>query len=86
MKQFLVPFIWQALPDHEDEIPETVRTVQLIKDLAREIRLVEVRSMGKWELFRKEGLEILVESQAVLLESQASVFGMSTQIEGWGPQ
>uniref|UniRef100_A0A8C5K6N8 PHD finger protein 8 n=1 Tax=Jaculus jaculus TaxID=51337 RepID=A0A8C5K6N8_JACJA len=30
-----------ALPDHEDEIPETVRTVQLIKDLAREIRLVE---------------------------------------------
>ncbi|XP_063102005.1 histone lysine demethylase PHF8 isoform X1 [Cavia porcellus] len=35
----------EALPDHEDEIPETVRTVQLIKDLAREIRLVEVRSM-----------------------------------------
>ncbi|TKC33867.1 hypothetical protein EI555_001073, partial [Monodon monoceros] len=31
----------EALPDHEDEIPETVRTVQLIKDLAREIRLVE---------------------------------------------
>uniref|UniRef100_A0A8C5ZHI5 PHD finger protein 8 n=1 Tax=Marmota marmota marmota TaxID=9994 RepID=A0A8C5ZHI5_MARMA len=31
----------EALPDHEDEIPDTVRTVQLIKDLAREIRLVE---------------------------------------------
>ncbi|XP_059962640.1 histone lysine demethylase PHF8-like [Mesoplodon densirostris] len=31
----------EALPDHEDEIPETVRTVQLIKDLAREIGLVE---------------------------------------------
>ncbi|XP_007667876.2 histone lysine demethylase PHF8 isoform X1 [Ornithorhynchus anatinus] len=31
----------EALPEHEDEIPETVRTVQLIKDLAKEIRLVE---------------------------------------------
>ncbi|XP_056665042.1 histone lysine demethylase PHF8 isoform X3 [Monodelphis domestica] len=31
----------EALPEHEAEIPETVRTVQLIKDLAREIRLVE---------------------------------------------
>nr|XP_044996176.1 histone lysine demethylase PHF8 isoform X2 [Jaculus jaculus] len=35
-----------ALPDHEDEIPETVRTVQLIKDLAREIRLVEFNITG----------------------------------------
>jgi hypothetical protein len=41
------------LPDHEDEIPETVRTVQLIKDLAREIRLVEVRSMGEGKAFGK---------------------------------
>ncbi|XP_043936030.1 histone lysine demethylase PHF8 [Protopterus annectens] len=31
----------EALPEHEEEIPETIRTVQLIKDLAREIRLVE---------------------------------------------
>nr|XP_020835703.1 histone lysine demethylase PHF8 isoform X3 [Phascolarctos cinereus] len=31
----------EALPEHEAEIPETVRTVQLIKDLAKEIRLVE---------------------------------------------
>ncbi|XP_034341065.1 histone lysine demethylase PHF8 isoform X2 [Arvicanthis niloticus] len=36
----------EALPDHEDEIPETVRTVQLIKDLAREIRLVEFNIGG----------------------------------------
>ncbi|XP_040854141.1 histone lysine demethylase PHF8 isoform X2 [Ochotona curzoniae] len=36
----------EALPDHEDEIPETVRTVQLIKDLAREIRLVELNIAG----------------------------------------
>ncbi|KAM5195176.1 histone lysine demethylase PHF8 isoform 5-T5 [Hipposideros larvatus] len=36
----------EALPDHEDEIPETVRTVQLIKDLAREIRLVELSITG----------------------------------------
>uniref|UniRef100_A0A286XXJ9 Histone lysine demethylase PHF8 n=1 Tax=Cavia porcellus TaxID=10141 RepID=A0A286XXJ9_CAVPO len=36
----------EALPDHEDEIPETVRTVQLIKDLAREIRLVEFNMTG----------------------------------------
>lgn len=40
------PFLLQALPEHEAEIPETVRTVQLIKDLAKEIRLVEVRA---WE-------------------------------------
>lgn len=37
---------FEALPDHEDEIPETVRTVQLIKDLAREIRLVEFNIAG----------------------------------------
>ncbi|XP_069896514.1 histone lysine demethylase PHF8 isoform X2 [Dipodomys merriami] len=36
----------EALPDHEDEIPETVRTIQLIKDLAREIRLVELNITG----------------------------------------
>ncbi|XP_031224970.1 histone lysine demethylase PHF8 isoform X2 [Mastomys coucha] len=36
----------EALPDHEDEIPDTVRTVQLIKDLAREIRLVEFNIGG----------------------------------------
>ncbi|XP_010609049.1 histone lysine demethylase PHF8 isoform X2 [Fukomys damarensis] len=36
----------EALADHEDEIPETVRTVQLIKDLAREIRLVEFNMTG----------------------------------------
>uniref|UniRef100_H3AYU5 Histone lysine demethylase PHF8 n=1 Tax=Latimeria chalumnae TaxID=7897 RepID=H3AYU5_LATCH len=31
----------EALSEHEDEIPETIRTTQLIKDLAKEIRLVE---------------------------------------------
>ncbi|EDL89500.1 rCG29317 [Rattus norvegicus] len=31
----------EVLPDHEDEIPKTVQTVQLIEDLAREICLVE---------------------------------------------
>ncbi|XP_051865022.1 histone lysine demethylase PHF8 isoform X5 [Pristis pectinata] len=31
----------EALPEHEDEIPETIRTAQLIKDLAKEIRLVD---------------------------------------------
>lgn len=33
----------QALAEHEEEIPETIKTQQLIKDLAKEIRLVEVR-------------------------------------------
>ncbi|XP_074064259.1 histone lysine demethylase PHF8 isoform X2 [Macrotis lagotis] len=40
----------EALPEHEAEIPENVRTVQLIKDLAKEIRLVEDifhQNMGK---------------------------------------
>nr|KAF6492746.1 PHD finger protein 8 [Molossus molossus] len=36
----------EALPEHEDEIPDTVRTAQLIKDLAREIRLVEFNITG----------------------------------------
>ncbi|KAG7283815.1 hypothetical protein CRUP_034002 [Coryphaenoides rupestris] len=31
----------EALADHEVEIPETIKTQQLIKDLAKEIRLVE---------------------------------------------
>uniref|UniRef100_A0A8D0HKP6 Jumonji helical domain-containing protein n=1 Tax=Sphenodon punctatus TaxID=8508 RepID=A0A8D0HKP6_SPHPU len=31
----------EALPEHEEEIPSTVRPAQLIKDLAKEIRLVE---------------------------------------------
>ncbi|XP_036082558.1 histone lysine demethylase PHF8 isoform X3 [Rousettus aegyptiacus] len=43
--KFCLSWLW-ALPDHEDEIPETVRTVQLIKDLAREIRLVEFNITG----------------------------------------
>uniref|UniRef100_A0A452GVW8 Uncharacterized protein n=1 Tax=Gopherus agassizii TaxID=38772 RepID=A0A452GVW8_9SAUR len=34
----------EVLEEHEDEIPSTVRPAQLIKDLAKEIRLVEVRS------------------------------------------
>lgn len=32
----------QALADHEVEIPETINTQTLVKDLAKEIRLVEV--------------------------------------------
>lgn len=32
----------QSLAEHEDEIPETIKTQQLVKDLAKEIRLVEV--------------------------------------------
>ncbi|XP_064154994.1 histone lysine demethylase PHF8 [Anguilla rostrata] len=31
----------EALAEHEEEIPETIKTQQLIKDLAKEIRLVE---------------------------------------------
>ncbi|XP_076874672.1 histone lysine demethylase PHF8 isoform X2 [Brachyhypopomus gauderio] len=31
----------ESLTEHEDEIPETIKTQQLIKDLAKEIRLVE---------------------------------------------
>ncbi|GCB75034.1 hypothetical protein scyTo_0020873, partial [Scyliorhinus torazame] len=34
-----------ALSEHEDEIPESIRTAQLIKDLAKEIRLVD--TVGK---------------------------------------
>ena len=32
----------QALSEHEVEIPETIKTQQLVKDLAKEVRLVEV--------------------------------------------
>uniref|UniRef100_A0A8B9RSV9 PHD finger protein 8 n=1 Tax=Accipiter nisus TaxID=211598 RepID=A0A8B9RSV9_9AVES len=43
----------EVLGEHEHEIPETVRPGQLIKELAKEIRLVEVRSRqsrpgGRW--------------------------------------
>ncbi|XP_032893070.1 lysine-specific demethylase PHF2 [Amblyraja radiata] len=31
----------QVIADHEDEIPETIKTVQLIKEFAKEIRLAE---------------------------------------------
>uniref|UniRef100_W5UEA2 Histone lysine demethylase PHF8 n=1 Tax=Ictalurus punctatus TaxID=7998 RepID=W5UEA2_ICTPU len=31
----------ESLSEHEDEIPETIKTQQLVKDLAKEIRLVE---------------------------------------------
>lgn len=32
----------QALAEHDVEIPETINTQTLVKDLAKEIRLVEV--------------------------------------------
>lgn len=32
----------QALAEHEDELPENFKPAQLIKDLAKEIRLSEV--------------------------------------------
>lgn len=38
------PAVPQALAEHEDELPEHFRPSQLIKDLAREIRLSEVGS------------------------------------------
>jgi hypothetical protein len=37
-----VPFL-QALLEHEDELPENMKPTQLIKDLAKEIRISEVR-------------------------------------------
>lgn len=37
------PTVPQALAEHEDELPEHFRPSQLIKDLAKEIRLSEVR-------------------------------------------
>lgn len=37
----------QSLTDHEVEIPETIETQRLVKDLAKEIRLVEV-GRGKY--------------------------------------
>uniref|UniRef100_A0A8C9U3G5 PHD finger protein 8 n=1 Tax=Scleropages formosus TaxID=113540 RepID=A0A8C9U3G5_SCLFO len=36
----------EALAEHEDEIPETINTQQLVKDLTKEIRLVEGRERG----------------------------------------
>lgn len=38
----MTPAIPQALAEHEDELPEHFRPSQLIKDLAKEIRLSEV--------------------------------------------
>uniref|UniRef100_A0A8C2EBH5 PHD finger protein 8 n=1 Tax=Cyprinus carpio TaxID=7962 RepID=A0A8C2EBH5_CYPCA len=37
----------ESLAEHEHEIPETIKTQQLVKDLAKEIRLVEVRVKGR---------------------------------------
>uniref|UniRef100_A0A4W5KJM4 PHD finger protein 8 n=1 Tax=Hucho hucho TaxID=62062 RepID=A0A4W5KJM4_9TELE len=39
----------ESLTDHEVEIPETIKTQQLVKDLAKEIRLVEVSWPGEVE-------------------------------------
>uniref|UniRef100_A0A4W4F3T0 Uncharacterized protein n=1 Tax=Electrophorus electricus TaxID=8005 RepID=A0A4W4F3T0_ELEEL len=36
----------ESLTEHEEEIPENIKTQQLIKDLAKEIRLVEVSESG----------------------------------------
>lgn len=38
----IVSYHTQALAEHEVEIPETINTQTLVKDLAKEIRLVEV--------------------------------------------
>lgn len=38
----LGPVVLQALAEHEDELPEHFKPSQLIKDLAKEIRLSEV--------------------------------------------
>uniref|UniRef100_A0A8C7Z8L8 Lysine-specific demethylase PHF2 n=1 Tax=Oryzias sinensis TaxID=183150 RepID=A0A8C7Z8L8_9TELE len=44
----------QALLEHEDELPENMKPSQLIKDLAKEIRLFEVLSGGNH--FSEEGI------------------------------
>lgn len=36
-------YLLKALLEHEDELPENMKPAQLIKDLAKEIRLSEVR-------------------------------------------
>uniref|UniRef100_A0A8B9GY01 PHD finger protein 8 n=1 Tax=Astyanax mexicanus TaxID=7994 RepID=A0A8B9GY01_ASTMX len=41
----------ESLAEHEDEIPETIKTQQLVKDLAKEIRLVEVNCALFFYLF-----------------------------------
>lgn len=43
-----VPCFTQALGNHEVEIPETINTQTLVKDLAKEIRLVEVTCSFLW--------------------------------------
>lgn len=40
--ELIVVYYFQALSEHEVEIPETINTQTLVKDLAKEIRLVEV--------------------------------------------
>ena len=42
MEWLFVFFSQQALLEHEDELPENMKPSQLIKDLAKEIRLSEV--------------------------------------------
>lgn len=42
----LHPFV-KALLEHEDELPENMKPAQLIKDLAKEIRISEVSSLRK---------------------------------------
>jgi len=38
----------KALLEHEDELPENMKPAQLIKDLAKEIRISEVRRWRLW--------------------------------------
>uniref|UniRef100_A0A8C7K596 PHD finger protein 8 n=1 Tax=Oncorhynchus kisutch TaxID=8019 RepID=A0A8C7K596_ONCKI len=45
----------ESLTDHEVEIPETIETQRLVKDLAKEIRLVEVVSSILISAHRKKG-------------------------------
>lgn len=61
-KFILVVFVmnfFQSLAEHEHEIPETIKTQQLVKDLAKEIRLVEVR-VALTSIFKKKNLVVFV--------------------------
>uniref|UniRef100_A0AAY4EHG0 Lysine-specific demethylase PHF2 n=1 Tax=Denticeps clupeoides TaxID=299321 RepID=A0AAY4EHG0_9TELE len=45
----------QALLEHEDELPENMKPTQLIKDLAKEIRICEVRRSRQISKVKKKG-------------------------------
>lgn len=74
----------QSLGEHEDEIPETIKTQQLVKDLAKEIRLVEVSEYQIMSVSAGRHIQHMTEPMGGYYYSIAvknRVFGYSTAVD-----